>query len=148
VWDPRDPERELARFDGHTHAVMAAAVLDWPGLDHQVIVTTSSDQTARVWDPRQPRRELARINNRTGAGFWGVAALDWPGLDHQVIVTTSIDRAARVWDPTQPDRELAYLPLFGESLSTVALNPRTLAFASTRGFLVFELKKQIFLAKH
>ena len=64
------------------------AALEWPGLDHPVIVTTSSDGTARVWDPRDPGRELARFDGHTG-GVWGVAALEWPGLDHPVIVTTS-----------------------------------------------------------
>ena len=51
MWDPGDPGRELARFDGHTGGVYRVAALEWPGLDHPVIVTTSSDGTARVWDP-------------------------------------------------------------------------------------------------
>ena len=43
------------------------AALEWPGLDHPVIVTTSADGTARVWDPRDPGRELARFDGHTGA---------------------------------------------------------------------------------
>ena len=54
------------------------AALDWPGLDHQVIVTASDDGTARVWDPRDPGRELARFDGHTGA-VRGVAALDVAG---------------------------------------------------------------------
>ena len=69
-----------------------------------------------------------------------MAALDWPGLDYPVIVTTSIDGTARVWDPLRPDRELTYLPLFGQGNSVVVPYPTTLAFASSRGFLVFELE--------
>ena len=67
VWDPRDPGRELARFDGHTGEVWGVAALEWPGLDHPVIVTTSDDGTARVWDPRDPGRELARFDGHTAA---------------------------------------------------------------------------------
>jgi WD40 repeat protein len=123
------------------------AALEWPGLNHQVIVTTSADGTARVWDPRQPRRELARFDRHTDAVF-GVAALEWPGLNHQVIVTTSLDRTARVWDPRDSGPELATFPLFGESFFGIGLDSRTLACASSRGLLIFELKKQIFLANH
>ena len=61
VWDPPDPDQELARFDGHTDWVMGVATLVWPGLDHPVIVTTSGDGTARVWDPCDPGHELARF---------------------------------------------------------------------------------------
>ena len=68
---PRDPGQELARFDGHTGAVWGVAALDWPGLDHPVIVTTSNDGTARVWDPARPRPELARFDGHTSAcGGW------------------------------------------------------------------------------
>jgi len=48
VWDPHDPGRELARFDGHTGPVWRVAVLGWPGLDHPAVVTCSFDGTARV----------------------------------------------------------------------------------------------------
>ena len=41
------------------------AVLEWPGLDHPVIVTASQDGTARVWDPRDPGQELARFDGHT-----------------------------------------------------------------------------------
>jgi hypothetical protein len=146
VWDPHDPGRELARLNGHTDNVREAAALDWPGLDHLVIVTTSDDGTARVWDPRDPSRELARFNGHTDS-VMGVAVLDWPGLDHQVIITSSRDGTARVWDPLQPDQELTYLPLFGQGNSTAVLDPATLAFASSRGFLVFELERTGFPSK-
>ena len=79
------------------------ATLSWPGLDHSVIATTSSDRTAQVWIPH-PDRELARFDGHTEQ-VWGVA-LDWPGLDHPVIATTSDDDGAGV-DPLHPDRELA-----------------------------------------
>ena len=50
---------------------MGVAALEWPGLDHPVIVTTSDDGTARVWDPRDPGRELARFDGHTGSvGGW------------------------------------------------------------------------------
>jgi WD40 repeat protein len=137
VWDPRDPSRELARFDGHTGWVMKVATLRWPGLDHPVIVTTSRD--ARVWDPRRPDRELARFDGHTGQVL-DVAALAWPGLDHPVIVTASLDGTARVWDPYHPHRELAHLPLFGMGHAIAVLDRATLAIASSRGFLVFELR--------
>jgi len=114
------------------------AALEWPGLDHPVVVTGSFDGTARVWDPRDPGRELARFDGHTGA-VWGVAALEWPGLDHPVVVTGSADGTARVWDPRDPRRELAHLILFGQGDSAVGLNRTTLALASSRGFLVFEL---------
>jgi hypothetical protein len=61
VWDPLDPESELARFDGHTGAVWGLATLAWPGLDHIVVITASEDGTARVWDPHRPEAELARL---------------------------------------------------------------------------------------
>ena len=96
----------LARFDSHTDEVNGVAALDWPGLDHPVVVTSSNDGTARVWDPRDPGRELARFDGHTDE-VNGVAALDWPGLDHPVVVTTSNDGTARVWDPRDPARELA-----------------------------------------
>jgi WD40 repeat protein len=139
VWDPRDPGRELARFDGHTSTVYGVAALDWPGLDHQVVVTVSNDDTARVWDPRDPGRELARFDGHTDT-VWGVAALDWPGLDHPVIVTSSADRTARMWEPREGGRELGHLPLFGQGYSVLALNQTTLALACSRGLLVFELR--------
>ena len=139
VWDPRDPGRELARYDGHTDQVTGVAVLAWPGLDHPVIVTTSGDGTARVWDPRDPGRELARYHGHTGV-VGGAAVLAWPGLDHPVIVTTSFDGTARVWDPRQPHSELAYLSLLGQGHGVAVLDQTTLAIASSRGFLVFELK--------
>ena len=96
----------LARFDGHTDSVEAVAVVEWPGLDHPVIVTTSRDGTARVWDPLDPGRELARFDGHTDS-VQAVAVVEWPGLDHPVIVTTSRDGTARVWDPLDPGRELA-----------------------------------------
>ena len=190
VWDPRDPGRELARFDGHTGSVYGIAALAWPGLDHPVIVTTSGDRTARVWDPRDPGRELARFNRHT-SGVRGVAVLEWPGLDHQVVVTTSLDASARVWDPRapgrelarldghmnavlgvtalgwpdlgypvivtvsdwnarlwdprDPERELAHLPLFGDGYSVLALDSTTLVGTSAQGFLIFDLRNELFL---
>ena len=187
VWDPRDPGRELARFDGHTVAVVRAAALEWPGLDHPVVVTASLDRTARVWDPLDPGRELARFDGHTGDVYggsgagsgpgwitrwsspphamglpgcgipvdpgrelarfdghtgdvWGVAALQWPGLDHPVVVTASSDQTAQVWDPRDPSRELAHLALFGTGHSVFAINQTTLAFGSSRGYLVFDLQ--------
>ena len=137
VWDPRDPGRELARFDGHTDRVEAAAAVQWPGLDHPVIVTTSMDRTARVWDPRDPGRELARFDGHTD-NVMAAAAVQWPGLDHPAIVTASWDGTARVWDPRDPGRELAQFALFGEGYSALVLNKTTLAFASSRGFVIFE----------
>jgi hypothetical protein len=127
----------LARFDGHTDAVLDVAVLEWPGRDHPVIVTCSADRTARVWDPADPGRELARFDGHTDAVF-GVAVLEWPGRDHPVIVTCS-GGTARVWDPCQPERELGYLPVLGGGNAVAVLNRTTLAFASSRGFLVFDL---------
>ena len=49
----------LARFDGHTDRVRGVACIAWPGRPGLVVVTTSSDGTARVWDPHHPDRELA-----------------------------------------------------------------------------------------
>ncbi len=48
VWDPCDPSRELASFDGRGWRCVGVAVLDCPGLDHPVIVTESADGTAWV----------------------------------------------------------------------------------------------------
>ena len=96
----------LTSFSDHTDEVRGVAVLDWPGLDHQVIVSASGDGTARVWDPLDLGRELARFDRHTDE-VRGVAVLDWPGLDHQVIVSASGDGTARVWDPLDPSRELA-----------------------------------------
>ena len=138
VWDPHDPGQELARFDGHTDAVRGVAVVDWPGLDHPVIVTTSDDETARVWDPHDPGQELARFDGHSDS-VAGAAVLDRPGLDHPLIITFSRDGSARVWEPHQPDRELLRLPLFGQGNSAAVLDPTTLAFASSRGLLVFKL---------
>jgi WD40 repeat protein len=98
----------LACTDRHDGPVMGAAVLDWPGLDRQVVVTTSADGTARVWDPLDPAGELARFTSHS-SDVMGAAVLDWPGLDHQVVVTTSADKTARVWDPLDPAGELARL---------------------------------------
>ena len=142
VWDPRDPERELARFDGHLAEVWRMAALEWPGLDHPVIITTSNDGTARVWDPRDPERELARFDGHTG-GVLDVAALEWPGLHHPVIITTSHDGTARVWDPHHPHSELARLALLGGGGAIAVLGQMTLAVASSRGFLVFELNTSL-----
>jgi WD40 repeat protein len=97
VWDPMHPDRELARFDGHTEKVWGVAVLDWPGLDHPVIATTSDDETVRVWDPMHPNHELARFDGHINQ-VWNATTLDWPGLDHRVVVTVSADLTARVWD--------------------------------------------------
>jgi WD40 repeat protein len=132
---PFDPA--LARFEGHTSTVTGVAAVAWPGLDHPVIVTAGLDGTARVWDPRDPGRELARFEGHT-EGVWGVAAVAWRGLDHPVIVTAGLDGTARVWDPRDPGRELARFPLFGEGHSALGLNQTTLAFTSSRGFLVFK----------
>ena len=133
----------MARFDGHTADVYGVAALEWPGLGHPVVVTASRDGTARVWDPRDPSRELARFDGHTG-DVLGVAVLGWPGLDHQVVVTTSSDRTARVWDPRDPSRELARLMLFGRGFSVFAINEMTLAFASSRGYLVIDLQSHEF----
>ena len=107
VWDPRDPGRELARFDGHTDKVRrggGAGVarprpLRWS-------LPAATDETARVWDPLDPGRELARFDGHTSR-VYAVAVLPWPGLDHPVLVTTSADMTARVWDPLDPGQELA-----------------------------------------
>ena len=72
--------------------------------------------------------------------MWAVAAVDWAGLDHQVIVTGSRDRTARVWDPLDSGQSLARLLLLGGGLSILGLNQTTLAFATSRGFLVFEFE--------
>ena len=112
-------DRELARFDSHTAGVMAVATLTWPGLDHEVIVTTSWDGTARVWDPCDPGAELARFTGHAG-GVVAVATLAWPGLDHEVIVTTSLDGTARVWDPCDPGVELALFTGHSSEVWTVA----------------------------
>ena len=138
VWDPADPGQELARFDGHTALVAGVAVLEWPGLGHPVVVTCSYDETARVWDPADPGQELARFDGHTDT-VYDAAVLEWPGLGHPVVVTCSGDGSARAWDPRQPERELDYLPLLGRGNAVVALNRMKLAFASSRGFLVFDL---------
>ena len=119
--------------------MMGVAALEWPGLDHPVVVTSSADGTARVWDPRDPGRELARLGRHAGA-VWGVAVLDWPGLDHPVVVTTSDDGTAKVWDPHDPGRALVSFPLFGEGYSACVLDQTTLAFASSRGLVIIERK--------
>ena len=139
VWDPRDAGRELARFDGHTGWVNGVTALEWPGLDHPVIVTASADGTAQVWDPRDAGRELARFDGHTGVVV-GVAALGWPGLDHPVVVTASSDGTARVWDPFHPHSELTRLALLGMGRYITVLDRTTIAVASSRGFLVFELR--------
>ena len=105
VWDPVDPEQELARFEGHTEQVWGVTALKWPGLDHPVIVTSSDDETARVWDPLRPDHELARFDGHINQ-VWNLAALDWPGLAHQVVVTVSADLTARVWDAFDSSQEL------------------------------------------
>ena len=64
MWDPRDPAGSWPASTA-TPAGAGVAVLEWPGLDHPVIVTTSRDGTARVWDPRDPSRELARFDGHT-----------------------------------------------------------------------------------
>jgi WD40 repeat protein len=102
----RPLDTALAHFDGHTDRVWGIVTLEWPGLDHPVVVTASVDGSARVWDPQRPDRCLARFDGHT---HWvvGVATLDWPGIDHAVVVTTSADNTARVWDPRHPEVELA-----------------------------------------
>ena len=107
VWDPRDPGRELARFDGHTGSVSAVAALDWPGLDHPVIVTASAVTGPRGCGIRVIPAGNWPASTATPAPSNAVAALDWPGLDHPVIVTAGSDGTARVWDPRDPGRELA-----------------------------------------
>ena len=77
---------------------MDAATLNWPGLDHRVVVTVSADLTALVWDAFDSSQGLADFDGHTSQLF-EVARLDWPGLDHPVIVTTSADRTARIWIP-------------------------------------------------
>ena len=130
------------RSYGHTNGVWGVAALDWPGLDHPVIATTSVDRSARVWDPCDSGRELACFDGHTNAVL-GVTALELPDLDHPVIVTVS-GATARVRDPRDPRRELADLPLFGEGYSVITLNPTTLAGTSSRGFLVFDLRNELF----
>ncbi len=108
VWDPKRPDTELARFDGHAgHRVLAVTTLAWPDRACPVVVTGSSDGTARVFDPQAADVELARFDGHTGHRVLAVAALGWPDLDHPVVVTGSSDGTARVFDPQRPDAELA-----------------------------------------
>jgi len=80
-------------------------------------------------------------------GFFGdqspyvfaLAAPGWPGLDHQVIVTAWVDGTARVWDPRPSHSQLAHLALRAEGHAIAVLDRTTLAVATSRGFLVFEL---------
>jgi hypothetical protein len=58
VADQDHASRELARIDGHTDQVRGVAAVDWPGADHPLIATTSSDGTAPIWDPARPHAEL------------------------------------------------------------------------------------------
>jgi len=47
---------------------------------------------------------------------------------------------ARVWDPHRPHSELAHLALLGTGYSSTVLDRTTMAVATSRGFLVFELR--------
>jgi WD40 repeat protein len=138
VWDPRRPDAELARFDGHTDGITGVASVVWPGLRHPVVVTTSYDGTARVWDPRQPDTELACFDRHTNI-VTGVANLDLADLDYPVVVTTSNDGTARVWDPRQPDTDVVELPIFGTGYRVVDIGPGKLAVATGRGLVIFQI---------
>jgi len=102
----RPLDTALARFEGHAGQVWSATVLSWPGMDHDVIVTTSDDGTAQIWDPLRPDVEFARFDRHTGP-VQRAATLSWPKMKHPAVVTTSADGTARVWDPLEPDAELA-----------------------------------------
>jgi WD40 repeat protein len=128
----------LARFDGHTNWVFAVTSLDWPGLDHPVVVTASFDETARVWDPQDPATELARFDAHTNR-VRGVISMDWPGVGHPVVVTTSADGTARVWDPQRPGTELMKLPVFGTGYGIAVVGARKLAVATSRGLVILQV---------
>ena len=93
----------LARFDGHTADVWGVAVLEWPGLDHPVIVTTAPATGRPGCGIRAIPAASWPASTATPADVFGVAVLEWPGRDHPVIVTCSAqDGTARVWDPHDP----------------------------------------------
>jgi WD40 repeat protein len=93
--------------------------------DGRLLVTASTDKTARFWDPATG--ECLRTLTGHSAGLRGVAF----SPDGRLLVTASTDKTARFWDPATGDC-LRTLTGHAESVYGAAFSPdgRLLATAS------------------
>ena len=86
--------------------------------DGKLIVTASSDKTARVWDVNTGKEILSLVGH---TGYVYFAAFN---RDGKRIVTASSDKTARVWD-FETGKPLLVLHGHTDSVNAVAFSPNS-----------------------
>jgi WD40 repeat protein/serine/threonine protein kinase len=106
---------------GHNKPVSGA----WFSPDGTLVVTASSDKTARIWDA-QSGKELHALRGHKGKVAWASCC-----PDGNRVVTVSEDKTARIWD-TASGRQLTVLHIGGEGdLAFGALSPSGLMLVTS-----------------
>jgi WD40 repeat protein len=118
VWD-RVAGAELAKLDGHTNKIFAAAFSP----DGKTLATGAADQTIRLWDMAGMREQLI-LRGHSDA----ISSLSWSSDGH-TLASASWDKTVKLWDP-RGGQELATLSGADDELLSVAISPNGRSLAA------------------
>lgn len=131
IWTVQ-PFRQILHLPGHTDNVVSIEFSP----DNALVVTASSDHTARVWSVENGE-EIALLKGHTGpvhsASF---------SSDGRFVVTSSMDQTARVWDVSDGTQTAILQGHFGPvHAATISRDNNWVATASTIQSFLYKIEK-------